>query len=554
MNYLNFINYNEKEERYINESDKGDYWKFLDASIDEIDEEGIYLSELCHVNTHIKNKNLKEKMKNKLINLIMKKNLASMSYHIILKSNLFSDDEIKMMIDNGNYIEKVKDNIEDDHYIYYYLRLYFYSNDNNWITNNIIKMIDTAKNRNDFDSILVYALELARNNKDDNNKQTYNKLLDNYKRFLPDYYKNYIEIENDNCYIHKKALEFEGKNIKIGINKKISIGVEIEMNLKGEFNIDLRKQKDISKFYMNGGDPSLDNGDEIQSVPFYDNKKDVARLCAVCESLKEIGAYYNEESHDIAGQINFGLNYLDTTRSILYFYELFCNSEELLFYISNEEGQLIREPIYKNGGFNPISKIIGKRIIDEDLTREKAIDLFRMEIENTNYYKGLEYKQNTIAIRGNNNNNLRLEIRIPNGTVNYKTWIDNIRLYGKMIEVSKKLADFMNKDYLTTEEMRLLKLKIRLEYDDLSLDEKLGVLMNLLFEDYKTKQIYIDRYNSVIKKIQENNSDLYKISNKKQAPMFGEVEFKEKYESKIDTPGIIYNYETDEFDEKKKSL
>lgn len=537
MNYLNFINYYEKEEK-----DNGDYWKFLNSSINEINEAGIYLEEVCNTIINIKNKELKEKMKKKLIELIKKNGIENMSYHIILKSNLFTEDERKNMIDSAHFINNLNDDNNID-FAFKYIRIYFEFADDNWVINNIKNIINKCKNKSNYKKVIVFALEYANHSR----KEIYDELLNEYKDILPDYYKNFLTIESDNCYIHRKALHFEKEKIKIGIDPKISIGVEIEGNQLLSKTIDMDNQKDIKKYYSNGNDDTVDKGTEITSKPFHDTKEDVARLCAVCEALKETGVYYDEKKHDAAGQINLGLDYLDTPRSIIYFYEIFCNCEELLYYISNEKGQLVREPINKNKRFNPISGVIGKRIINEDITREEAINLFKVDMMNKSSYKGLYYKSNSVCLRGNSEDRLRLEIRIPNGSVNYKTWIDNIRLYGKIMEVSKNIDNLMKKDYLTSEETKLIKNKIRLEYGELSIEEKLNTLMNMLFDDDDIKQIYIDRYKATIDKIKKTKSNLYIIPNDMDQKKFSEVEFKEKYESKIDKPGIIYDYETDTY-------
>ena len=97
------------------------------------------------------------------------------------------------------------------------------------------------------------------------------------------------------------------------------------------------------------------------------------------------------------------------------------------------------------------------------------------------FLKGYSIKKKSVCLRGNNDDNYRFEFRIPNGGCNYKTWIDNIRLYGKMMEVSKRLADSMNKGELSNDDERLLRIKIDLQDNTLSNEEKLVLLMNLLF-------------------------------------------------------------------------
>ena len=56
-----------------------------------------------------------------------------------------------------------------------------------------------------------------------------------------------------------------------------------------------------------------------------------------------------------------------------------------------------------------------------------------------------------------------------------------------MMEIAKRLADMMEKDYLSSEEENLLNLKIKLQDNSLSMEEKLVTIMNLLFKDNNIK-------------------------------------------------------------------
>ena len=92
----------------------------------------------------------------------------------------------------------------------------------------------------------------------------------------------------------------------------------------------------------------------------------------------------------------------------------------------------------------------------------------------------------------------------------------------------------MKKDYLSNEEEELLKIKIDLQDKNLSLENKLFLLMNLLFKDDNIKQIYYNRYISTIKKIKEKNLMNYIVNQDNNKPAFDEVEFTEQYHSKFE--------------------
>jgi hypothetical protein len=341
-------------------------------------------------------------------------------------------------------------------------------------------------------------------------------------------------MKKNRYYVYDKYLRFIDEDIDIGIDPRISIAPEIEANNDYGIQIELDKQNGFEEYVVTK-DATVPDGNEVfPRYPFHNTKKDVAKFCALCETMEELGYYYSESMQNAAGQINLGLDYLDTKEAILNFYEIYGNCEELLFYISHEEGQLFRQDVYVNSRIKAISEIIGTRILDEELSRENVIKLFNSSLgDDDNTIKGLQYKKNSVCLRGTCDKDYRLEFRIPNGGCSYKTWIDNIRLFGKMFEISKKLADMMKKDYLSDEEEHLLKLKISLQDNSLSLEEKLAILMDLLFEDDNIKQIYYNRYISTIKKIKETDSRKYVNSYYSTEPNFDKVEFIGQYHSRL---------------------
>ena len=64
----------------------------------------------------------------------------------------------------------------------------------------------------------------------------------------------------------------------------------------------------------------------------------------------------------------------------------------------------------------------------------------------------------------------------------------------------------------------------------LSLEEKLDILMELLFENDEIKQIYYDRYSATLRKIRETGTNNYSNLYGHYEPDFDEVEFIEHYE------------------------
>ena len=540
MYMYNFSEYNEEAEKI-----GGDYWKFLDATSETIQNELAGLYKIHEVFEEITNTELKEKMKKKIYDLILENGIFFEGLSNSL--DIFNSSELKVVLKR-----------EFDNTIMTYI------NDKNIIKKHmfdIVSFIDLLRKVKDFDweySIITDILDIIANQhtkvllvniieSNKTNTKLYNKLISDYYEYFPIEYKNFLKVQQDPDYMYKKSLLFINEDI--GIDSRISIGPEIEANNDYYIKFDFYGQKGFEDYNLYT-EATVPNGSEIAPIrPFHNTKEDVAKFCAVCETLKDIGYYYNEEHGNTAGQINLGLDYLDTKEAILNFYEIYGNCEELLYFISSEEGQLFRQNVYSSSRIKPISEIIGKRVLDEELSRNDVIKLFNSSnryIEDESF-NGLQYKKNSVCLRGNHEQNYRLEFRIPNGGCNYKTWIDNIRLYGKMMEVSKRLADSMNKGELSNDDERLLRIKIDLQDNTLSNEEKLVLLMNLLFEEDNIKQIYYDRYISTIKKITETNSDNYVNYNSNFEPNFDEVQFTGYYQSRLNPEfnedGIVIEYD-----------
>ena len=545
MRFYNFTIYDKDSEL-----PGGDYWKFLDATLEELQECGIYFFDFMRVWNNLKNEELKMKMRDKLASIIIDKGISYDGLSTCLE--IFTSDEIKMSFVNtfnnkiSGYLSSEENIRRYNADIMSYIYTLRYVNNYEWELSFIINILDKIKNYNN-KSLLIEIIEYKKNN-----KEMYDKLVIDYYEYLPEEYRVMIRMRNDSSFLYNKALRFKKENLDIGIDPRISIAPEIEANGKYPFDLDLCRQMGFDGEFRVGSDATVPNGNEIVPVrPFHNNPDDVSKFCALCDAMREVGYYYDEVNGNAAGQINLGLDYLDTKEAILAFYEIYGNCEELLYYISSEEGQIFRQSIYSSSRIKPLSEIIGKRVIDEDLSRGEVIRLFSNDNSRDSGIKGLSYKKNSVCLRGTNNSDYRFEFRIPNGGCNYKTWIDNIRLYGKMMERAKQIADLMKKEYLTPEEENLIRLKIDLQDINLSLEDKLDLLMELLFDDEEIKQIYYRRYSATLRKIRETGTDNYSNLYGYHEPSFDEVEFVEHYESRLDPEydgyGVVtYDPESDE--------
>lgn len=271
----------------------------------------------------------------------------------------------------------------------------------------------------------------------------------------------------------------------------------------------------------------LFHGHEVVSPILSDNSKDISLFHALLDTMQELGFYYDEELENCSGQINIGVESFNSPQAFLLFYETFCNAEELLFHIANKPGQLTRQRIATNSRFKPISGKIGTQIVSEDITLSEALTMFNASCSDS--IRGLEHKKNTVCLRDKD----RLEIRIFNGSTEYKVWKENILLIGKMVEFSNRCADILKqKKEVTPEDEMLLWNREELRDEKKTLEDKLYIFLEMIFlDDNNLKQIYIERFYELERKIKETGTDKYNSYG-----IFKPVEFLGKFESKIDSP------------------
>ena len=522
LDFNNFTKYSSKAEK-----ENGDYWKYLDISLEE---EMNYNLDMIRMDIYnmvikrIKNIELRNMMLDKLKELIKESRSLNFSTSIIFK--IFNNDEIKNLLD-----DKIKYFNFSSNELFMLIDSIMKVDDNDWKIGELLILLDRIDN----DYLFIKGIE--RTNKD---KKLYYKLIKLNAERLPREYYIYLMVNNDSRYILKKQEKMLDEKVRIGIDSDISIGLEIEANGDYPFGNFLDKQEGVP--FIHTSETSVTDGVEVSSSVLHDNVEGVSMIRAVCDTMKELGFYYNEREGNAGGQINLGLDYLDSAAAIFNFYEIFANCEELLWYISNKEGQIARVNIFDNKMMMPVSGIIGTRVIDEDISREDAIKLFNNRLSYNAFIVGLKYKKNSVCLRGDNESNYRFEIRIPNGGCDSEVWIDNIRLYGKIMEVSKRVADIMmKKEYLTKDELLLLKLKLELQNKNLNLEKKLDILMNLLFGKDDIKDIYYKRFKATKEKIKESGTSNY-INN---VNNIDEVNFLEKAKT-----GRMMVYSYDPFEDK----
>ena len=96
-----------------------------------------------------------------------------------------------------------------------------------------------------------------------------------------------------------------------------------------------------------------------------------------------------------------------------------------------------------------------------------------------------------------------MEFRVSNGSMSFIIWMQNIKLFGRLLMISKVLGN-IHLEHATEDEKKLWNLKEGLK-QDISLEEKLEVLLELLFSEDE-KEVYRNRYYANSRLLEENNS------------------------------------------------
>lgn len=161
--------------------------------------------------------------------------------------------------------------------------------------------------------------------------------------------------------------EDENRSTEIGIDPNITYGIEIESIGRASMDLldvgdsngivvdDKDQQRGIilrhmgekdKRFWTTVGDASLTSGSGIEVVSpiLKDEPEDIEDIYMACNMLQEAN---QEIGNCCGGHVHIGSDYLTTKESYANLYEIFGNSERILYIISNEEGDAPRYGIRK---------------------------------------------------------------------------------------------------------------------------------------------------------------------------------------------------------------
>ena len=208
--------------------------------------------------------------------------------------------------------------------------------------------------------------------------------------------------------------------------------------------------------------------------------------------------YGQNVSDRCGGHIHIGADYLTMEESWKNLTEIWGNTEQILYTISNKAGEIPRVgvPRYASPISSDFENILNSGNVN--LQSEEDLKSFVKKAQSNNRYYGinfmnLENSKNTI------------EFRLPNGTLDADTWIQNINLFGGIIRISENLAIIQTKpeEERTEEEIKMLQQFEILKNSEISDKEKLEALLAIVITE-EHRDIYRERYEVNSQLIEQN--------------------------------------------------
>ena len=313
----------------------------------------------------------------------------------------------------------------------------------------------------------------------------------------------------DRKIIDKLTIPDKRKYSKVGIDPKITFATEIEVegdkaNLFLEAKeILFREIKGKKSSWKIVEDASLERGRSAELRPsgkFTDSKRTVEEIYEICSILEKCGLETNESCglHIHVGASYFGKKPGKFDKYCRILGDIWKNTEDIMYTISNEEGELPRR------GAKYFAKHI-ENLVEETLDtlrlRKKAVNREELEKEKMPFVKTIKgYQKNgrhyySVNFDNIGTNKHTIEFRLFNGTLNPNAIVEDIRLVGRLLEVSKKIGDKKDK--------KLMKLYKKLEEG--TEEEKAAVLFEMLFPEQSEKEVYQKRYEANTKLKKQRN-------------------------------------------------
>lgn len=277
------------------------------------------------------------------------------------------------------------------------------------------------------------------------------------------------------------------KHPSIGLPDEMSFGIEIECYSRDYATV-LRDLKELCTLDFSGkwlckrditicADAPIEKDVfpdlEIISNPLTDSTQNIKQIYDVCGFLNDLGFKTNNYC---GGHIHFGRNYIETPKQLSNLIRLYGICTDVINLIINEPGSLPKDSmeLYAKSTFKLLRS---KKFKFNNYT---DINECISEIQRLQNGKNFDINIST--------SNPTYEFRVANSTLNPDACIENIKLFGALMQVAKGLET----GYLTNlvhKKKFFSNLKPSKE-----IHEKCSLLLNLLFDNEEDRAIYRERF------------------------------------------------------------
>lgn len=294
-------------------------------------------------------------------------------------------------------------------------------------------------------------------------------------------------------------------NGSIGLDEKTSFGIELELEgispevLQGligrnQLYNDLQEKYNLKYGFRNWKidyDGTVPKGLELISPVMSDSQKWLDSLEEVCTIMKALDTSVGESC---GGHIHIGANILGTDeKAWKNLFKIWQVSEPIIYKVSNKAGENFRASTVNEA--SPVANLI-EDMFEKDIINVKTNqDVINLATEYSRRYSvgmtasGRTKSMNLQCIAEGKQNTI--EFRIPNSSLDFEELKSNIKLFSRIVEVSKQCS--LDEDYKKDAFEKLMTSKNE--------EEKMKALVDLLFDDDKDKRIFYERYYSKEKEL-----------------------------------------------------
>lgn len=305
-----------------------------------------------------------------------------------------------------------------------------------------------------------------------------------------------LEYGNDDL-VQQLIAENKQEERRIKIPEGMTVGVEIEA-------ANLEVNPNLFKRWKAKEEESVENGAEYTSPILTGSENDSHQIYFVCNVLRTMGAQINEKC---GGHIHIGDKFLTTVQSYRNLLELWCNTEEILFAISNKAGEITRMGAVEKHAVPLSGKVENalkkQQIYVDDRTREWDLLMEIIDIQKDRY-SSINFKNYNHRIKETT------EFRLANGTLDPDVWIENINLFAGIMAAAEKLRRIKEKTIRTPEEIAYAQQFQKIKNPTATQEEKLEGLLELAIPE-EDREIYRERYYTNMAMLEDNGIILSEI-------------------------------------------